>query len=566
MKNYLPLLTLLLAIGCSQPQEQPKEATAEAEPLNFVVIYTDELEMNDVGCYGGKFPTPNIDRLAQEGVQFMQAHTTASMCTPSRFSAMTGMLAGRCRFPGFLEVYPDSVPYSIAWNTWIDENTPTLARLLKKEGYFTGMAGKWHIGELPTEVRTSLPAFQADDDPNEDAVQEKLQQHQATVAGYLKQSAGFDVANSVLWGNFDGFPVRALANHNIPWITKGGIEFLQAAQQQEKPFFLYITPTAIHGPNHFQNLKVDLRHTIAGYQPEVMKYAPDSASLLEQAKVYTQAEAHRFAGIADIDHQVGLLIGQLEQAGIYDRTAIIFMADHNIEPGKATCYEKGTHVPMIVRWPGMAAGMRNETTLVQNTDILPTLLHAAGAQELPQPLDGSSLLPVLEGKTDKIREFTYSEAGYTRSISDGRYKYIALRFPEEVMQQIENGGLLAAPNHLNTPKQAHSRIAIEHFPHYFAPEQLYDLQADPYEQQNLANDAALQEQLQRLKTALGEHLKTIPHPFPLQDDRLNSAAYQQLAVKARETNTVEDIVWWKRDHGDMVWPPANPEGATVPQQ
>lgn len=477
MKNHsIYLLLLCLAAACSSPEQQTTTETEDPR-MNFVLIYTDELEFDDVGAYGGKFPTPHIDRLAEEGMQFMQARTTASMCTPSRFSLMTGQMPTRCRFPGFLENCPDSVPCSIAWNTWIDDAAAALPLLLQAEGYFTGMAGKWHIGKLPDG--TSLPRFQADDNPEDPAVQQKLRQHQQTVAGYLKQSAGFDMANSVLRGNFDGFPVKALAFHNIPWITRGGISFLDTAQQRQQPFFLYLAPTAIHGPNHFNNLTEDLRHTIAGYQPEVARFQPDSAALIEKAKTScSQAEAHRFAGIAHIDHQVGQVISYLEEAGLYEKTAIIFMADHNIEPGKATCYEKGTHVPLIIRWPG-ARKQGRQSSLVQNTDLLPTLLQAAGADSLPRPLDGHSLLPLLNGETEQVRQYAYSEAGYTRSITDGRYKFIALRYPETVMQKIMNGGMLQAPNHLNTPRQAHSRIAIKYFPNYFEPEQFYDLQSDP---------------------------------------------------------------------------------------
>ena len=542
----------LMFFACSPKTAENQSAEQNQEqPLNFVLIYTDELQFSDLGCYGGKFPTPNIDQLAKEGMQFMQAHTTASMCTPSRFSVMTGKMAGRCQAPDFLNAFPINTPYSIAWNTHIDQNMPTIPRLLAEQGYYTGMAGKWHIGKLPDSL--NIPKLNTDDDIQDSSVAAKLKKRHDLTADYLKASAGFQEANSVLWGNFDGFPVKALQYHNIPWITKGGIEFLQSAQQKEKPFFLYIAPTAIHGPNHVDNLTENLRYTLEGYLPEVAKYQPDSLLLIEQANQYTQGEAHRFAGIAHIDHQVGFLVEHLE--GLYDNTAIIFMADHNIEPGKATCYEKGTHVPMIVRWPGMQSGVVNETTLVQNTDILPTLLNTTGNNNLPPLFDGADFLPVLKGEKDQVRDYVFAEAGYTRSVYDGTHKYIALRFPEDINQQIQNGSLLKAPNHLNVAKQAHSRIAIEYFPDYFDGDQLYDLVNDPYEQQNLAGNTAYAEKMQQLQDALKKHLGTIAHPFDLEDETLQSAAYQQLKTNAREQNTVDDIVWFKRDHGEFVWPP-----------
>jgi len=123
-----------------------------------------------------------------------------------------------------------------------------------------------------------------------------------------------------------------------------------------------------------------------------------------------------------------------------------------------------------------------------------------------------------------------------------------LRFPEEINQQIKNGSLLKAPNHLNVPKQAHSRIAIDHFPDYFDGDQLYDLKKDPYEQQNLAGNEAYAEKMQQLKGVLKGHLATIPYPFNLEDKTLESPSYQKLSINAKEQNTVADIVWFTRDH------------------
>lgn len=549
---YPLILILLLACNATSNQDQADTDTEE-KPLNFILIYTDELQFSDITSYGGKFPTPNIDQLAAEGVRFMQAHTTASMCTPSRFSVMTGQMAGRCIAEGFVKAFPKTAPYSIAWNTHIEASNATLPRLLAKQGYYTGMSGKWHIGQLPKEL--AIPTLQKDDDIKDAEVEAKLKQRHDMIADYLKSSAGFQEARSVLWGNFDGFPVKALQYHNIPWITKGGIEFIASAQEKEKPFFLYIAPTAIHGPNHVENLTEDLRYTLEGYLPEVTKYQPDSLQLITDASQYNVSESHRFAGITHIDHQVGELINHLKANDLYDNTAIIFMADHNIEPGKATCYEKGTNVPMIVRWPGKQQGIVNQNALVQNTDILPTLIAATGTTDLPQPLDGYSLLPILNRETAQIRDYVFAEAGYARSVYDGNYKYIALRFPEEVNEQIRKGSLLKAPNHLNVPKQAHSRIAINHFPDYFDGDQLYDLKKDPYEQQNLAADGAYVEKMQQLQAALKVHLATIPYPFNLDDKTLESLSYQKLSTNAKDQNTVADIVWFTRDHGEFVWPP-----------
>ena len=112
----LPCLFILS--GCTSE----KETNASTQRLNFILIYTDELQFSDLGCYGGHIPTPHIDRLASEGLMFTRAYTAASMCTPSRYSVLTGQFPGRCRAGSFLEDNPVTEPYNIAWNTWITED------------------------------------------------------------------------------------------------------------------------------------------------------------------------------------------------------------------------------------------------------------------------------------------------------------------------------------------------------------------------------------------------------------------------------------------------------------
>ena len=143
------------------------------------------------------------------------------------------------------------------------------------------------------------------------------------------------------------------------------------------------------------------------------------------------------------------------------------MADHNIEPGKATSYEKGVHVPLVVCWPGMASGKECKS-LVQNTDLYPTILEAAGIQ-LPEeyPLDGVSMLPLLNDPEQITRQWIFTENGYTRSVMDGRYKYIALRYPGSLIEKMKNGTMDHVPSYVKVWPQAHSAIAMQFFPGYF---------------------------------------------------------------------------------------------------
>jgi arylsulfatase A-like enzyme len=265
-------------------------------------------------------------------------------------------------------------------------------------------------------------------------------------------------------------------------------------------------------------------------------------------------DQHRTSGIASLDHHIDLLIRKLDELKVLDNTIVVFLADHNIEPGKATCYEKGTKIPMIIRWPGKGNGVVQGR--VQAVDLLPTLLEAAG-MSLPEgsQSDGVGFEDLLFGEKTEVRDYIYYEAGYTRGISDGRYKYIAFRPPEEAIREMEAGLTEFAPNHLNVFKQGHSQIALVSYPGYFDPDQLYDLAEDPFELKNLAHDPQFSEVLVELRDQLALQLNTFDHPFDLETPAfMTTHRYREMAEKTRSMGT-DFIPWLSRDHGAIPWPP-----------
>jgi len=547
--NYSGLLTTSVLFGSittcsSQKQKKP----------NIIILFSDELPPEYLGCYGGPYPTPHIDSLAAQGVRFTNAYAAAPMCTPSRFALLTGQYPGRCSHPSFLKNFPENEPYFIAWNTYLDESIPTIARLLAQHGYYTGMAGKWHIGKLPQTM--SLPEFNEDDDPADEKVMAKLEKHQEIVSEQVKQDAGFNEANSVLWGNFDTFPVKKLRHHNFPWITKGAIDFIEEYAQKDKPFFLYAATTAVHGPHNAEVFDKDLCYTPAGKQDDVTQYALDPESMKSKMKNIPSWETHRYSGMSCLDNHIGIILQKIRDLNIEKNTLVFYMPDHNIEPGKATCYERGFKVPLIVKWPGQISPDSVNEALVQSVDIFPTLLEAAGIELSVAPvMDGMSMLPLFRRQANSIRNYIYYESGYARGISKGRFKYIAFRPPKKVIQQMINGSLKYAPNYLNTFKQAHSQIAIEHYPFYFDADQLYELENDPYEQNNLADDPEYRKILTTLKAELKKILETFNHPFNLADiPFMKTERYRRLTHNTRSIGT-DFIPWLARDHGAIVWPP-----------
>ena len=548
--GYLSLafLPLLFFPGCTEG-----ESTSAETPPNIILMFTDELQFSDLGAYGGAIPTPNIDQLATEGVLFTNAYTPASMCTPSRFAVLTGQYPGRCRSTSFLKANPVIEPYSIAWNTWLTPGAQTLPRLLSQNGYFTGMAGKWHVGQVPEG--TDLPALAAAADPTDPKVQTQLAERQRIYERLVREYGGFDYTASVVWGNYDNHPVEALRFHNFPWMSKGALDFLDEAARRDQPFFLYFTPTAIHGPNHVEDLEQDVTLTPQGRVPEVAAYQIDRNRLKEAMANLPRSVRHRYAGMAQMDYQLELLRRRLDSLNLAENTIILFMSDHNIEPGKATSYEKGIHIPMIAHWPGKTSG-RQSAALVSNVDVLPTLLEAAGIKlEGDTPRDGVSFLPVLTDSSANVRSHIYAENGYTRAVRDGRYKYIALRYPGRLIEAMESGEMNHVPSYVGPWPQAHSAIAMQAFPAYFEQDQLYDLEADPYELRNLAGEEDYADVLSRLRDSLEQQLRTFDHPFPLAPiPFLESQHYRELQDVNRSFD-LYTIPWLSRDHGNLHWPP-----------
>ena len=527
----------------------------KVKKLNFVILFSDELNPEYLECYNKNsiFPTSNISKLAQDGIRFTNAYSTAPMCTPARFSMLTGMYPGKCTHSEFLTKYPDDGMYNIGWNTYIDNSTQTLPKILKKDGYITGMMGKWHIG---TEDSSVLPfqKFHGNEEPNEKGMNEKLAKDQKTVQQMIRETGGFDHVASAVWGNFDHFPVKKLRQHNFPWINKGVSDFLDDRAEDQKPFFTYIATTAIHGPSHLGELKSDSNYTLEGKLSGLEKYELDKKSLINEVDRQEDRNKHKYTGLAYLDHHVGFVINKLENLGLLENTVVMFIADHNIEPGKATCYEQGNKIPMIVKWPGKKPAVCSQ--LVQNIDMVSTIIDASGkANSKKFNLDGVNVLSLINGENNPVRESVYVESGFARAVRKDNFKYIAFRLPKDLIHLMENGKMEYAPNYFNKHKQQHSQIAIEYFPHYFDQDQLYDLENDPYEMTNLAYKSEYQEILGKMKIELKKYLDKCQHTFDLkQIPFMETPEYKKLTEKTKSIG-IDYISWLPRDHGTIVYPP-----------
>lgn len=553
-RDFFKLALLPLLSGFFPSAFSAFAETGKKKP-NIVFIFSDEIDFSYLGCYGGKYATPNLDRLAYEGMRFDNAYCASPMCTPSRFSVLTGGYPSRCEDAFFKKEFPPGENPNIAWNSFINSDTRTLPRVLAEAGYVTGMAGKWHLGEHGPDWHSGL---KENSDPALPEVDALLKERQANVESQLKKDSGFDAANSAVWANFDEEKVAALAHHNIPWITKGAIEFLRENGKGEKPFFLYVAASTVHGPGHHLALGKDRSFTPEGRDASVAEFAEGDQEILAGLEGKEEWEKHQRTGMAELDRQVGKLFETLQQLGIEENTIVIYMPDHNVEPGKATCYEKGFRVPLFVKWPGVTPPCSSASALVQGPDLFKTIAEIAGVpEEKCSTPDAHSFFSVLRdpAKTG-TRDSIYYESGFARGIKVGDYKYIAYRPSAAVVEQMKSGKKSGAFNYLDRKKQGHSQVAMMHFPGYFDQDQLYDLGTDPFEQKNLAGDPAYAVVLADLKGKLQAKLDTFPIRVSLERiPYLDSAEFQKQCAEQKALGT-DFVEWLTTDHPKIEWPPA----------
>ncbi len=537
MKYVLLLLAALLLVSCHEKETRP----------NVIIFFSDDMRDVDVSMYGRNQPTPNLQQLADAGARFNNAYCSSGMCTPSRYTLMTGNFAGRCQSEDFLKQNPKTEPYSIAWNTHLTEKDKTIAEYLNEVGYYTGFVGKYHMGG--EKGLFNIPRFGKDADPYSPEVDSRLISYQSELQEYVKKVGGFDYAASVLWGNYERNPISDHCFHNFEWMTKGAIDFIESAG--DEPFFLYAATTALHGPPHDEALDLDAHFTPGGLLENPTEYHPSRKELKERLIKQGFNVDHHNVGLAMLDDHVAAVLNKLEEVGKAENTLVIFMADHGVEPGKASCYEVGVKVPMAVRWPGV---VKPKSEIDQNTqivDLLPTILEAAGAPLPEGEVDGISFMDALNGEDGEGRAYLYFENGYSRAVSDGTYKYMMLRYPKRIIQDMKDGKREYAPNHMDIPMQAHAQLAILYHPYYFDQDQLYNYVDDYWEQNNLISKPEYTDKIDELKDQLIQQLHKFDHPYPIEQQKyLETEEFRNLAKKNYEVGP-DYIYWWNPEEREL---------------
>jgi len=334
---------------------------------NIIFILGDDLSWAELGCYGNTFnETPNLDRLAREGLRFTQAYAAAPVCSPYRASLMTGQYPVRTGITDYLR--PND-PKHLA------TDYVTLPEMLQSVGYTTGIVGKWHLtGYANHGAREVGPAEHGFDE--------------------VMVSENRGIANG---SYFFPYHFNREIRQRLPGreylVDRCNLEAVEFVERhKDKPFFLYLSHYAIH--------------TRLNGKPElVAKYeAKPNAGKGFQAP---RNNPHLAAQLESIDQGVGMIRDKLRELGLSDNTILIFTGDNGgedkvtsnapLRAGKSTLYEGGIREPLIVYWPGVTGPGRVCHTPVCSVDFYPTLAQAAGARRTPtQAADGVSLLPLLK--------------------------------------------------------------------------------------------------------------------------------------------------------------------------
>ncbi|MFI4911230.1 MAG: sulfatase [Sedimentisphaeraceae bacterium JB056] len=503
---------------------------------NVVFIIVDDSEFVEYGCYDGMALTPNIDKLANSGVKFENAFTSSSVCTPTRYTCLSGKYASRAKSLLTEDKQPEDMPRFVRWNSHLKSGGWNVASVLQKNGYFTGLCGKWHVGhgeyyqEHLKALNVPAEVSQADQiDPTNPIVDKYLEEKYALQVEDIKRSFGFDFVGSFYSGNLTDYPKNysKLNKHNHDWITQSALNFIDESQTKQKPFFLYLSTTLQHGPTPLNSIEADRKITSKGLLEKAPDVQPGFKSMYK--RLDDAGVSREMAPSLWLDDGVGAVMKKLKDYGIEDDTAVFFFSDQQ-SWGKGSCFDGGVRTPLIFSWKGSVKSSQVEENLVSNIDFVPTIFDICSV-EAPagMKLDGRSFLPLVSGESEDWRDAVFFELGNMRAVRTKSFKYIATRsytekqwqeFPEDVRRSqwyrrkyFRLNSTWKPPLESTASVSAVAKWRHEHFQYAEDADQLYDLRIDPSENMNLADSIEYQGILKRMKSLLTDWLQTMPGSF-----------------------------------------------------
>ena len=438
-------------------------------PPNFIVIFADDLGYGDLACYGSKTnQTPNLDRMAKEGVRFTDFYVPMPFCAPSRASLLTG------RYP-FRHVTRNPAPDSGINDVGLPPAEITIAETLKPLGYSTICIGKWHLGHKPE---------------------------------LMPRKQGFDEYYGILYSN-DMRPVQVVHNESVaqyPVVqsnltqdyTKHATDFIE--RNREKPFFLYL--------------------------PHAMPHKPLAAS----EEFYTPKTTDNLYAdvIRELDWSVGRILAKVKELGLDENTLVLFASDNGpwfggstggLRGMKGATWDGGIRVPLIARWPGRIPPGRECKEVCASIDIFPTLSKLAGAK-LPSNLtiDGRDIFPLMSSASARSpHEAIFAMSGdELRIVRSGKWK-LHVRTPAPGFKEMDKAAAAQwidprGPDGITLIAQ-YEQARPDQYPGVLTgdaakPLMLFDLEADPSEQHDVADKHP--DVVQRLKAMFDKMDREVP--------------------------------------------------------
>ncbi|MFM1874257.1 MAG: Arylsulfatase [Planctomycetota bacterium] len=468
MRHALLALFAALAPAATAALAQTE---AQAPPPNFVLIYIDDMGYADIGPFGGKIPTPNLDRMAQEGMRFTDFSVSSAVCSASRAALLTGCYHRRVGFSG--AIGPNA-------QMGISADEVTLAEICKQKGYATACYGKWHLGHHPKflplqhgfDEYYGLP-YSNDMWPLHPAYAHLPKDAQKRKEGYppLPLIEG----NAVVDAEVDGEDQARLTTD----YTARAVSFIE--KNKDRPFFIYLPHSMVHVP------------------------------LFVSEKFKGKTGMGLFADVvAEVDWSVGEILAALKRCGVDDRTLVVFTSDNGpwlnygdhagsagpLREGKGTSWEGGVRVPTVARWPGRVPAGTTCAEFASTIDLLPTWAGVIGAELPKHKIDGLDIAPLLFGKDGAKSPHDafgiWYEGGQLQAVRDARFKLV---LPHGYRKFVE-GGTDGSPKNYASAKTEQA---------------LFDLRADPGETKDIAADypevvARLTAAAQALREDLGDTL------------------------------------------------------------
>ena len=443
--STIPLMLFILVSGCQDTSNSEPESTLP----NLILIIADDLSWNDLGTYGHPhIRTPHLDGMAREGMRFDQAFLTTSSCSPSRSSIITGL-------------YPHNTDAEqLHWPLPADR--VTFVEKLKEAGYWTGQAGKWHLGE---DVKDRF--------------------HEVRDVGTI----GF-----VLSPDGKSLPPEGDGSGSEHWLS------LLRDRPANQPFFLWLAAVDPHRP--YEEDIIDTPHTNADVI--VPPYMPDTPEVRKDLALY-------YDEISRLDRYVGAVMEELENQGVADNTMVLFMSDNGrpFQRDKTTLLDGGIKTPWIIKWPARVAPGTTTSSLVSSIDIAPTLLSLA-QQNIPETFEGVDFGEILSDPALEVRDHIYAEDhwhdhdDFGRAVRNHQFKYIRNFFPE-LANTPPADALTGMAFKATLALHEQGQLTPEQALIFQAPrpeEELYDVEADPHELINLAGDPAYATVLDSMRVIL----------------------------------------------------------------